>query len=102
MSIDGPTILAILVMALLTYATRVAGFALIRRVPLSPSTRQALDTVPGAVLVALVAPAILAHGLADALAGLVTVLAALRLPLAAVVAIGVLAAGLLRATLGPG
>jgi uncharacterized membrane protein len=50
--------------------------------------------------VALVAPTILAHGLADALAGLLTVLAALRLPLAAVVAVGVLAAGLLRGVLG--
>ena len=52
------------------------------------------------MLVALVAPAILAHGLADALAGAITVLAALRLPVLAVVVVGVLAAGLLRTVLG--
>ncbi len=100
MTLDATTFAAILVMAVLTYATRIAGYALIRRLPLSARMRQALDAVPGAVLVALVAPAILAHGLAEALAGAVTILAALRLPLLAVVVIGVLATGLLRAVLG--
>lgn len=100
MTLDAATLMAILAMAVLTYATRVAGYALVRRLPLSPRTRRALDAVPGAVLVALVAPAILAHGPADALAGAITVLAALRLPVLAVVVIGVLAAGLLRALPG--
>jgi uncharacterized membrane protein len=38
--------------------------------------------------------------LADALAGAITVVAALRLPVLAVVLVSVLAAGLLRAVLG--
>ena len=100
MTLHGTTLAAILVMAVLTYATRLAGYALVRRLPLSPRSRRALDAVPGAVLVALVAPATLAHGLADALAGAITVVAALRLPVLAVVLVGVLAAGLLRAVLG--
>ena len=52
------------------------------------------------MLVALVAPAILTKDPADALAGLATALAALRLPILAVVLVGVASAGLLRALLG--
>ena len=100
MTLDSSTVAAILVMTVLTYATRLAGYALVRRLPLSPRSRRALDAVPGAVLVALVAPAILAHGLADALAGAITVLAALRLPVLAVVVIGVASAALLRMLVG--
>jgi uncharacterized membrane protein len=99
-SLDGPTLLAILAMAAVTYATRVAGFALVRRLALTGRARLALEAVPGAVLVALVAPAILTRGPADALAGALTVLAALRLPVIGVVAVGVLSAGVLRAVLG--
>ena len=68
--------------------------------PLAAQPSGAGRGVPGAVLVALVAPAILAHGLADALAGAITALAALRLPVLAVVVVGVLSAGLLRTVLG--
>jgi uncharacterized membrane protein len=99
-SLDAPTLLAILAMAAVTYATRVAGFVLVRRLALTGRARLALEAVPGAVLVALVAPAILTRGPADALAGALTVLAALRLPVLAVVAVGVLSAGVLRAVLG--
>ena len=100
MSIDLPTLAAILAMAAVTYATRVAGFALVRRLELTGRAQLALEAVPGAVLVALVAPAILASGPADALAGLVTVLAALSLPVLGVVVVGVVSAGVLRAVLG--
>jgi uncharacterized membrane protein len=55
-TLDGTTLAAIVVMAVLTYATRLACYALVRRLPLSPRGRRALDAVPGAVLVALVAP----------------------------------------------
>ena len=100
MNVDVPTLTAILAMAAVTYATRVAGFALVRRLELTGRAQLALEAVPGAVLVALVAPAILASGPADALAGLVTVLAALSLPVLGVVAVGVVSAGVLRAVLG--
>lgn len=100
MSLDATTLAAILAMAAVTYATRIAGFALVRRLTLTGRARMALEAVPGAVLVALVAPAILTRGPADALAGLLTVLAALRLPVLGVVAVGVVSAGVLRAAFG--
>lgn len=100
MSVDLPTLAAILAMAAVTYATRVAGFALVRRLELTGRAQLALEAVPGAVLVALVAPAMLASGPADALAGAVTVLAAWRLPVLAVVVVGVVSAGVLRSVLG--
>jgi uncharacterized membrane protein len=99
-SLDPATVAAIFAMAVVTYATRVAGFALVRRLELTGRARLALEAVPGAVLVALVAPAVLTSGPADAMAGLLTVLAALRLPVLGVVAVGVVSAGVLRAVLG--
>jgi uncharacterized membrane protein len=98
--VDLATLAAILAMAAVTYATRLAGFALVRRLRLTGRARQALEATPGAVLVALIAPAILTRGPADALAGLITILAALRLPVLAVVVVGVVSAGVLRAVLG--
>jgi uncharacterized membrane protein len=100
MSVDPLTLTAILVMAAITYLTRIVGYALIRQLRVEGRLRAALEAVPGAVLVALVAPAILAHGLAEALAGVVTIVAATRLPVLAVVAIGVAGAALFRHLLG--
>ena len=100
MSLDTITLAAILALAAVTYATRVTGFALVRQMELTGRAKLALEAVPGAVLVALVAPAVLTSGLADALAGLLTVLAALRLPVLGVVAVGVVSAGVFRAVLG--
>jgi uncharacterized membrane protein len=98
-TIDPATLLAILAMAAATYATRIAGLAVGRRIPQSGRARAALDTLPAAVLVAVIAPAAVG-GPAEILATAVTVLAATRLPLLAVVGIGVAAVVILRATLG--
>lgn len=100
MSLDAPTLAAILGMAAVTFATRLAGFLLVDRLPKTGRFRVALDAAPGAVLVAVIAPAVLASGPAAALAGFVTALAARRLPLLAVVVVGVAAAALFRALLG--
>lgn len=100
MSLDLPTLLAILAMAAVTYATRVAGFAVLRRVTLGPRGTALLEAVPGCLLVAVIAPAMLTRGPADALAGAITILAATRLPLLPTVLLGVASAGLLRAALG--
>ena len=93
-------LLAILAMAGVTYATRVAGVLLVRRVVLGPRATAVLEAVPGCVLVAVIAPAALTRGWADALAAAVTLVAALRLPLAVVVVIGVASAALLRSAFG--
>lgn len=99
MTIDPVNLIAILAMGLATYLTRIAGFYLADRLPRSGRVRVALDALPPAVLTAVVAPAVLA-GPAEAIAGLITVVAAFRLPLIVVVAIGVASVGLLRTVIG--
>jgi uncharacterized membrane protein len=71
-------LIAILGMALATYATRAGGIWLMSRV--SPSTRVEgwLRQVPGAVLISIIAPAAQATGLAGLLAILATVATATR------------------------
>ncbi|MEX2629325.1 MAG: AzlD domain-containing protein [Tistlia sp.] len=59
---------AILAMGLATYVTRAGGFLLMRWVPQGGRVEAWLKAVPGAVLMAIVAPALLTHGLAGALA----------------------------------
>lgn len=90
-SLDPQAVLTILLMALATYATRAGGLWLANRLTLSERAEAWLGYIPGAILVSLVAPAVLASGLAEALAGLAVVLVALRigsLPLAMVVGVG--------------
>lgn len=91
MQLDPQAMLAIVLMALATYATRAGGLWLASRLDLSGRVEAWLGYIPGAILVSLVAPAVLASGLAEALAGLAVVLVAIRtasLPLAMVVGVG--------------
>lgn len=100
MTVSPENLLAILAMAVATYATRLAGLWIAEYIPDSGRTRAAIDALPAAVLTAVVAPMALATGLAETLAAAVTVLAATRLPLLATVIIGVLAVVLFRLLLG--
>lgn len=97
MSLDALNLLAILGMALVTCATRLAGLALAGRLDLSPRAQAAFDAIPPAVLVAVIAPGALATGWAETGAALLTALAATRLPVLGVVAVGVVAVVALRA-----
>lgn len=72
------TILTILGMALVTYATRAGGFWLMGLITPSPRVETWLKQIPGAVLVALIAPTILASSIAETLAAIATVLVAIR------------------------
>lgn len=99
MSIDPLVGLTILGMALVTYLARSGGLWLMGRVEPTPRVRAWMRHIPGAILVALVTPAVLTGNLADAVAGLATVAVAWRtrnVLLAMVVGIVVVAA--LRAT----
>lgn len=97
MELDPRTLLAIAGIALATYATRVAGFAFMRFMNVRGRVRAALDAVPPAILMAVIAPTILATGLAETLAAAITAVAAIfRLPLIAVVIIGVASVVVLR------
>lgn len=95
MSIDPINFAAILAMGVLTYFTRILGFLIADRLPKSGPVRVALDALPPAVLVAVIAPIVMA-GPIEAISGLVVLFVALRLPLIATVAIGVAVAALLR------
>jgi uncharacterized membrane protein len=89
--------LAVLAMAALTYLTRVGGLWLMAHVPLTPRIERFLDALAGAVLVALLAPIVLAGDLAlqAGVALAVLVMALARSGLLAVAA-GVACTALLR------
>jgi branched chain amino acid efflux pump len=78
MTSETVTILTILGMTLVTYATRAGGFWLMGLVTPSPRIEAWLKQIPGAVLVALIAPTILASSIAETLAAVATVLVAIR------------------------
>ena len=89
---DLRALVTILGMALVTYLTRAGGVWLMGLVTLSPRLEAWLRSIPGAVLVALVAPTVFASSLAETLAALATVLVALRtrnVLLALVIGVGV-------------
>lgn len=72
------TLLTILAMALVTYATRAGGFWLMGLVTPSSRVEAWLKQIPGAVLVALIAPTVLASSIAESIAAVATVLIAIR------------------------
>ena len=78
MGISLITLLAIVLMALTTYATRAGGLWLASRFDLSERAGAWLDQIPGAILVSLVAPTVLTGGPAEALAALAVVVVAVR------------------------
>jgi uncharacterized membrane protein len=92
------TLLAIMLMALATYATRAGGLWLASRLDLSERAGAWLDQIPGAILVSLVAPTVLTGGLAEALAAIGVVIVALRTgSLPAAMVTGVVTVVVLRA-----
>lgn len=97
MTLDPTTLLAIVLMSIVTYLTRIAGLALPANLKLSPRARAAFDAIPPAVLVAVIAPTVLATGWRESLAAVAAIIAATRLPLLGVVGVGVAAIVLLRA-----
>ncbi|QBD76288.1 AzlD domain-containing protein [Ktedonosporobacter rubrisoli] len=86
------SLIAIFGMALVTYMVRAGGLWLMGFVKPSPWVEAWLKALPGAVIVSLVAPTVLASSLPETLAALATVLVAARtkkLFLAIVVGVGV-------------
>ncbi len=94
------SLLAILGMAVATYATRVSGFYLLRGLTLTGRAKAALDALPPAILMAVIAPVVLATGVAETVAAGITAVAAyLKLPLVVVIVIGVVSVVGLRMVL---
>lgn len=95
------TILAILGMALATYATRACGLYLMRGVVVKGRLKAALDALPPAILMAVIAPTILTTGPAESIAAILTAAVAfMRVPLVVTVLTGVISVVLLRMVLG--
>ncbi|HEV2514472.1 MAG TPA: AzlD domain-containing protein [Devosia sp.] len=67
-------LIAIVGMAAVTFAIRAGGLLLANRLPTTGFVASWMKHVPGAVLAALVAPAILSGGTAEAIAAAVTAL----------------------------
>ena len=95
---DGPVLVAILGMALVTYLTRAGGVLLMGIVPVKPRVEAFLRCLSSSVLVALVVPAVIeSRDPATFVAVAVTVLVmAVSRQLVAAMLVGVVAAALLR------
>lgn len=90
-------LLAILGMGIATYLTRLSGFYLLRGLNLTGRGKAALDALPPAVLMAVIAPVILTTGWAESIAAAITAVAAFRrLPLTVTIVIGIASVVLLR------
>ena len=55
--IDTPTLITIVLMASTTYLTRILGYLALRNRVLSPRMLAVLESVPGCVLISVIAPA---------------------------------------------
>ena len=92
------SVLLIVALAVGTYATRVGGHLVLSRFErLNPRVEAALDAVPAAVLTAIVAPLALTTGVAEAVAAGAAILASMRLPINAVLVLGMVIVAGLRA-----
>ena len=79
----------IIASAVLNYMTRLGGHLVLSRFgTLNPRVEAALNAVPAAVITTLVAPTFLTHSWPETVALLIAGLAALRLPLLGMFAVG--------------
>lgn len=93
-------LLLIVLMASVTYFTRIAGYLFLRNRTLNPRLTYVMEAAPGCVLITVIAPHFVAGNLADLVALAITILAASRLSILPTVIVAIGAAGLLRAVLG--
>jgi uncharacterized membrane protein len=98
--IDPLTVVTILLMAAVTYLTRVSGYLLLRNRTLGRRATAVMEATPGCVLISVIAPHFVSGRPADLLSLAITLLAATRLSVLPTILIGVASAGLLRHLLG--
>ena len=98
--IDPLNLLTIILMASVTYATRVGGYLVLRNRSLSPKATAVMEAAPGCVLISVIAPNFVSHNPADLAALAITVLAATRFSILPTVIIGIASAGILRHLVG--
>jgi len=83
-------------MAAVTIGTRLAGLFVPLRLTQHGRLGAAFSALPVAVLTALIAPAVFTHSWKDAVAAIIVVFAAARLPMAVTVGLGVAIIAALR------
>lgn len=93
-------LVTILGMALVTYATRIMGFLVLRKHTLSPRLRSVLDVAPGCVMVAAIAPHFVSTNPAELVALAVVIIASIRLPLLVTIGLGMASLVLLNPIIG--
>lgn len=100
-TIEGlPLVWLIMLCAAATLATRVGGHLILARFDrIHHRVEAALNAVPAAVLTALIAPALISNGPAEALAMLIAGVAGLRLSAIGTIAVGLLVLVMLRVLL---
>lgn len=98
--IHASTVLTILLMAAVTYATRVLGYVGLRNRVLGPRAKAVMDAAPGCVLISVIAPGFVSDRPSDLIALGLTLAAATRWSMLPTVLTGVVSAGLLRLVLG--
>lgn len=91
-----PVLFTVLLMALTTYMTRIAGYLLLRQRTFSRRTQAVMEAAPGCVLITVIAPHFVTSNLADLLALGISLVAAMRLSLLPVVLISVASSAILR------
>ncbi len=90
------TFITIVLMAVTTYFTRVAGYLILRDRKLSPRAEAVMEAAPGCVLITVIAPHFATSDPANLLALVISLLAAMRFSLLPVVLISVAATAILR------
>lgn len=98
--IDSLTLVTLVLMASTTYVTRLLGYIALHNRTLSPRMLAVMENVPGCVLISVIAPVFVSDRPANFLALVITLFAAMRLPILPTVVIGVVSAGIFRNFLG--
>lgn len=98
--IDPIVALTIVLMASVTYLTRIGGYVLLRNRTLSKRATAVMEAAPGCVLISVIAPDFVSDRPADLLALAITILAATRFSMLPTVIIGIVSTGLCRYLIG--
>lgn len=94
--LDPIYVLTIVLMAAVTYLTRIGGYVFLRNRTFSPRVAAVLESAPGCVLITVIAPHFVSNNPADLVALAITVVAATRLSVLPTVLIAMASAGVLR------
>ncbi|QCM14058.1 AzlD family protein [Agrobacterium sp. MS2] len=94
--IDPLYLLTIVLMAAVTYMTRIGGYLLLKHRDISGRIKIVMECAPGCVLITVIAPVFVSGRLSDLITLGITAIVATRLPVLPTVLIAIGSAALLR------